>query len=1004
MYDNGNWVLQLKAGAILNFEEPTATLDLKIEVRDDANTPDVSDAFTVTVNNVQEGPAVFEVNPTQANEKILEVEVDTADPDGLDGMFSFQWFTTTDNGITQTDISGENEREFDTTDRTDPEDTVYGVRVEYTDHAGTVYSEANGNAPFAVNTTLRFTSSYSITLTDGNANPTLPTFALELNNVAVTTGAKYTFATNGDPHNFFTLSEAGVLTLDRAVDFDTATAAQKSFNLLIVATASSGETALAMIPVTVMDANDSDPSITATDDTRTAMGVLVDDVVDSDPGVSFKIMDADSNAENTFDSAITSTTHPSLEDRFTLIFDTSDPKAKTAKLALKPNMKIDREELGNTDTISLNVKVKDGQATSTDGVAVTITFTDINDNAPTMTTSGTARLTEEKLGDAGGTKTGFSITLADKDSDAVNQHDIRVTGDLASRFGFVKDGTTPNQWNLVLLEGKKVDRDPGGDGASLTIAYTITDDPHPPITDSVTVNIIDTNDNPPKFAQSTYTLSVREDAGLQDKIGAPITAMDPDTVGTLFYDIIAGDPDALFEVDNNGQITVSGYFDYETTKSYTLTLEADDGVHDSATATLIINVGDINDNQPTLTVVGTGALQQLPASETATDTGISFTLDDADKGEGVNPPVTEGFFTVDDDRFDVVSDGSGGWKLVLLARKTVSYDADNPAVYLQVWAHDVTSFGEARDPKQVTIAIAPPPNQIPIFADNPLSWGALVHGVLPEDTYDGDHLATINASDPDGNYGNVLEFRIVGGDGTFSITDDTLILNKPLDYETTQSYQLTLRVLDDDGGSSVTDPITINIGDVNDNGPTVTVAQVVADTDGAIDERVAGETAAIIATGITITLADADTIAAHKSIAPTSYFSPLFRVLNADDNTHNTDFAVVYDSGNWVLQYTGTTLSAESGDATITLKIEVSDDENTPPDVSDAFTLNINNLQEGKATYIVSGNVAAGAELTATLAPNGADPDGLVGTATYRWFRKSSTDADPSALDAPENG
>ena len=44
------------------------------------------------------------------------------------------------------------------------------------------------------------------------------------------------------------------------------------------------------------------------------------------------------------------------------------------------------------------------------------------------------------------------------------------------------------------------------------------------------------------------------------KSGRQSRQWDPD-VGTLFYDIIAGDPDALFEVDNNGQITVSGYFD-----------------------------------------------------------------------------------------------------------------------------------------------------------------------------------------------------------------------------------------------------------------------------------------------------------------------------------------------------------------------------------------------------------------------------------------------------------
>ena len=946
VHDNGNWVLQY-VDSVLD-AVATPSFEVIIQVSDGVHsTPVKSDPITLSVINVDEGAASFEVNPTQANENILEVEVATADPDGLNGIYSFQWFTTTDNGMTQSDIAGANDRAFDTTDRTDPTGTVYGVRVEYIDHADTIYSEVHGNAPFAVNMPLRFTESYSITLNDGNASPTLPTFAVELNGVAFT-DATYAFATDGNPGAFFDLTSAGVLTLKAAVDFDTATDAQKSFNLRIKATASSGETAIAMIPVSVMDANDNTPSITATDDMRKATGVLVDDVVDSDPGVSFKIIDADSNRVNAFGSDITSTTHPSLEGRFTLTFDTTDPTAKTAKLVLESGRKIDREELGNTDTISLNVKVTDGQATSTDGVAVTLTITDINDSPPRVSGDsgvGTARLVEAGAASTN-TDTGYFITLADDDTDAVNRHEFRILGGEASRFAFVEDGTTANQWNLVLLAGQTVDRE--DDGASIALNFQVTDANNRPLTAlSTTVAIIDTNDNEPKFAASTYTLSVSEDDGLGDKVGAPITAMDPDSVGMLFYSIY-NDPDNLFKVEGygNGQITVNGYFDYETTKSYTVTLEADDDVHTPATTTIIINVEDANDNQPTLTIVGTGMLHELPASTEATDTGITFTIDDADKTAGVNPAVTEGFFTVDDGRFDIVAgDNAGEWKLVLLAGKTVTYDADNTEIYPQVSIYDWTSSGEPADDMQVTIAIAPPPNQVPVFADNPLSWVTFVYdnNVLLEDTPEGSPLATINASDPDGNNGNDLEFRIVGGDGTFTIYGDELYLNKALDYETAQSHQLTLRVLDDDGGSADTDtPITINIGDVNDNPPTMTLSG-----DEVINERRASDTDPIVA-GITITIADADATDAHKS-SVSGEPGLDFTVYDEDGTTVNNDYAVVRKAGGAVneyqLQHTGDVLDA-SATSSVSLEIGVTDGVNSdPPQLP--VTLSVNHVDEG---------------------------------------------------------
>ena len=171
-----------------------------------------------------------------------------------------------------------------------------------------------------------------------------------------------------------------------------------------------------------------------------------------------------------------------------------DAAAKTGTIRLKAGAVLDYETAADR-SITLTITATDPLDNSVTGTdTVTITVTDENDSAPTATTSGTASLTEADAVNTN-TDTGFSITLADDDTDAVNQHAITIDDTtLATRFGFVKDGTTANQWNLVLLANQKVDRE--GDGETLTIAYTISDDTNTPITDSVDVSIIDANDEP----------------------------------------------------------------------------------------------------------------------------------------------------------------------------------------------------------------------------------------------------------------------------------------------------------------------------------------------------------------------------------------------------------------------------------------------------------------------------------------------------------------------------
>ncbi len=188
--------------------------------------------------------------------------------------------------------------------------------------------------------------------------------------------------------------------------------------------------------------------------------------------------------------------------------------------------------------------------------------------------------------------------------------------------------------------------------------------------------------------------------------------------------------------------------------------------------------------------------------------------------------------------------------------------------------------------------------------------------------------------------------------------------------------------------TEITEDFSFTVTDANDNGPTVTVAQTVAGTNGAIDERISGNTDAIAATGITITINDADRTAGHKS--GVLGITPIFTVRNGDDGSINPAYSVVEDdAGNWVLQYDETLDLSAKTDPTISLRISVSDGENTP-DISDAFTLTVNDVDEGPGVYRVDGDVTMGAGQALTVVQVTADPDGINGDVTYQWYKEAN--------------
>ena len=102
----------------------------------------------------------------------------------------------------------------------------------------------------------------------------------------------------------------------------------------------------------------------------------------------------------------------------------------------------------------------------------------------------------------------------------------------------------------------------------------------------------------PVFDPPSYDFTVSEDASTGYSVGT-VSATDPDTGDTVSYSITEGNGDGEFAIDGStGEVTVAGALDYETTRTYSLTVEASDGNGGTATATVDISVTDVAEDAP----------------------------------------------------------------------------------------------------------------------------------------------------------------------------------------------------------------------------------------------------------------------------------------------------------------------------------------------------------------------------------------------------------------------
>ena len=124
---------------------------------------------------------------------------------------------------------------------------------------------------------------------------------------------------------------------------------------------------------------------------------------------------------------------------------------------------------------------------------------------------------------------------------------------------------------------------------------------------TVTVQLIDENDNQPIFGQDRYTSSVWEDnprSTYVTKVSA--TDLDSGENGIIDYYIVRGNNEQAFEIDppHTGIVKTTLMIDREIQSEFKLIVEAFDrgSPPKSSTCILKINVIDVNDNGPSFRV------------------------------------------------------------------------------------------------------------------------------------------------------------------------------------------------------------------------------------------------------------------------------------------------------------------------------------------------------------------------------------------------------------------
>uniref|UniRef100_A0A8C4SHC3 Cadherin domain-containing protein n=1 Tax=Erpetoichthys calabaricus TaxID=27687 RepID=A0A8C4SHC3_ERPCA len=305
------------------------------------------------------------------------------------------------------------------------------------------------------------------------------------------------------------------------------------------------------------------------------------------------------------------------------------------------NGAIDFEE---KELYELDVKATDrGQVPMSSICTVLIKIIDKNDNAPLIeVTSFSSSVFEDAKP---GTVVGL-ISITDLDSGA----NSKLTCQSSDHMPFeLKPSHQQNLYSLIT--NSRLDRE---SESQYNITITAKDFGQPSLTSykTVLVNVLDVNDNSPKFLQDPYVFYIEENNTPGTSILA-VSAVDADTNENALITYALDKNEAVEKPvvpflsinSDNGQVICFTSFDFEELKSFTFSVVAkDSGVPPlSTTITVTVFILDQNDNPPVIvfpfTTNGTAVVEEtVPRNVKAGYLVTRIRAYDADVGYNACPP------------------------------------------------------------------------------------------------------------------------------------------------------------------------------------------------------------------------------------------------------------------------------------------------------------------------------------------------------------------------------
>ncbi|GCB65900.1 hypothetical protein scyTo_0000485 [Scyliorhinus torazame] len=366
--------------------------------------------------------------------------------------------------------------------------------------------------------------------------------------------------------------------------------------------------------------------------------------------------------------SFSSSTPAGVRDLFSLGSKTGEMKVKGV---------LDFED---NNLYEINIEAKDSVHFAVCEVKVEII--DVNDNAPEVTLMSLSTPVREDV--QSGTVVAL-LRVTDRDSGVNGQFQCLIPDDLPFNL------KTSLKNTFTLTTSHALDRE-------MTSQYTIhvicTDAGSPPLSTNKTIliQVSDINDNPPHFAQLSYTVYVPENNPPGSSIGA-VSALDPDQDqnSRVLYSILNSQVDnmpasAYVSINSDtGVIYSQRSFDYEELKNFQIHVQAQDEGFPLLDSNVSVNVIvlDQNDNAPhvisPLTKNNSGLT--LPRSADPGYVVTKVVAVDADSGQ--NARLSYQLLQATDSGLFTVAHGSGEIRTI---RRLL--EKDNPVHKLVVLVKD----------------------------------------------------------------------------------------------------------------------------------------------------------------------------------------------------------------------------------------------------------------------------------------------------------------------------